>query len=166
MKPLLAVGAAAGAIATILGLGTTVAGWLQGDPGGLVSRLGLQSVKLLTYGEWRSHENIPLTGVPTSQLRTPGRLINYEVDTQGFNDGTRLPVRIIVHNVTLHMSATIDADAIVVTAGDDCTCFDWVAVPSGDAEYFVEVAVFGPGPIRAGQQPLKAVATEYFKGST
>jgi hypothetical protein len=100
--------------------------------------------------------------MPPASLKVPGKLISYDVDTRGYDEDARLPVRIIVHNVTEQKSRTIDADAIRVQAGDDCGCFDWVAAPGNRARYYVEVAIFPPGPIRG--QPAKTATTAFFRG--
>jgi hypothetical protein len=162
-RVVLTAGAVAGALGSIIAMGTTVQSWFDSGPPGTVQRLKLQSVKPLTYGEWRRHEGVPNRGVPPQQLRYPGKLITYDIDTKGYDGDTVLPVRIILHNVTQRRSRTIRADPIRVTAGDDCGCFDWIAVPPSRARYYLEVAVFPPGPIRG--QPLKTADTEYFRGS-
>jgi hypothetical protein len=163
-KALLAAGALAGALSTIVALLVTMHSWLPHDPKGTVKRLRLQNVRPLTYGEWRDHERVPLTGVPKSQLRIQGKLITFDVETQGYKQHVVLPVRIIVHDVTHQRSRTIEADAIEVTAGDDCGCFEWVAVPNEGTRYYLEVAVFPPGAIRG--QPLRTAATDYFTTQT
>jgi hypothetical protein len=163
IRVILAAGAVAGAIGSILTLGTVARGWLHGHSVGVVTTLRLRNVTQLSYGEWRNHENVSEAGVPRSQLRTPGRLISYDIITHGFSDSTRLPVRIIIHDVTHHVSRSISTESIHVTAGDGCGCFDWIAVRRRKTRYYVEVAVFPPGPVRG--QPLKTVATGYFGGA-
>ena len=140
----------------------TVTSWLDGGPAGVVEKLAITSVKPLTYGEWRDHEGVTRDGVPPPQIRIPGRLIAYDIDTHGYDDATRLPVRILVHDVTHRTSRTIEADDVRVQAGDDCGCFDWVAVPPGRSRYYLEVVVYPPGPIRG--QPIKHATTKYLLG--
>jgi hypothetical protein len=161
-KGVLAVGAIAGALLAIITLGDTVVSWFKSDPAGSVERMQLQAAMPLTYGEWRQREGVPNRGVPPDQLRVPGRLITYEVDTEGFAEGTQLPVRIIVHDITRHSSRTIEGDVIRVTPeGDDCGCADWVAAARGGARYYIEVAIYPPGPVRG--DPVKAITTRTLR---
>ena len=150
---ILTAGAIATALIAIVALGRTVLGWFGGGKQGNVRILKLEPLRPLTYGEWRSHEGITLAGVPKDQLAIPGKLITFDVDTVGYRSNTQLPVRIIVHDVTRHRSRTIAADPVTVTAGNDCGCFDWVAIPRGQARYYIEIAIFPSGPIRGGPSP-------------
>jgi hypothetical protein len=159
-KTILAVGALAGAIGSVIALGSTLAGWLDDSPGGNVEKLRIQSIRPLTYGEWRSHESVSAAGVPRSQLRAPGKLVTFDVVTNGYSDDDVLPVRIIIHDITHQRSNTIVADPARVKHGKDCGCVDWVPVPPGRTSYYLEVAVFPPGPIRG--DPLKSVASDRF----
>jgi hypothetical protein len=163
IKLILGAGAAAGAIGSVLALGTTVGGWLRDGSAGTVTKLRLQIVKPLTYGEWAMHEGVRLTGVSRARLRTPGRLITYQLDTQGYKDKTTLPGRIIVHDVTHHVSRSRAAD-VEVTAGENCGCADWIDVPRGRTRYYLEVEVFPPGAVHG--EPLKTVGSPYFEGSS
>jgi hypothetical protein len=156
----LAVGAVAGAIGSILGLGTTVAGWFGGKPIGSVENLRIQSIRPLTYGEWRDREGASTHGPARAQVGISGKLITFQIKTSGYDDKDTLPVRIIVHDVTHRRSRTYIADPARVTAGEDCGCADWVAIPKGRSRYYLEVAVFPPGPIRG--DPLKTVSSGYF----
>jgi hypothetical protein len=162
-QAVLTAGAIAGALASVIGLGTTVGSWFESDPEGIVKSLKLQSVRPLTYGEWRSHEGVSNAGVPEDQLRQPGKLITYDIETRGYKENAELQVRIILHDATSSRSDTTRADPIKVKAGEDCGCFDWVAIPRTRHRYYLEVAVFPPGPVRG--QPLKTAATEFFRGS-
>jgi hypothetical protein len=163
-KALLAAGALAGAIGSIIALSSTVAGWFKSGPEGTVKALRIQTIRPLTYGEWRDHESASTAGVPAAQLQVPGKLITFDIETNGYNDNEELPVRIIVHDVTRHRSHSVLADPARVTAGKDCGCFDWVAVPAGRSRYYLEVAVFPPGPIRG--DPLKTKSSGYFGPSS
>jgi hypothetical protein len=145
---IIAAGALAGAIASIIGVGSTVAGWLKDGPEGTVETLHIQSIRPLSYGEWREHESVPTAGVPASQLRAPGKLITFNVVTNGYSENDLLPVRIIVHDTTHERSQTIVADPVRVRHGKDCGCVDWVPVPRGNTSYFLEVSIFPPGPIK------------------
>jgi hypothetical protein len=162
LKVLLSAGAAAGAVGSVLALGTTTADWLHGNPEGIVTKLRLEMVRPLTYREWLMREGVPATGVARSELRTPGRLVVYDLDTKGFEDKTTLPGRIVLHDVTHHVSQTAEAD-LEVTDGESCGCADWIPVPRGRTRYYLEVAVFPPGPVRG--EPLKSAASGYFRGS-
>jgi hypothetical protein len=86
--------------------------------------------------------------VPRAQLRAPGKLITFDVVTNGYSDDDVLPVRIIIHDITHQRSNTIVADSARVKHGKDCGCVDWVPVSPGRTSYYLEVAVVPPGPIR------------------
>jgi hypothetical protein len=159
-KAILAAGALAGAVGSILGLGSTVASVFTPAPEGTVKSLRIQSIRPLNYGGWRDHEGASRTGVRAAQLRVPGKLITFDIETSGFDDDDELPVRIIVHDLTHDRHPTLLTDPARVRSGKDCGCFDWVAVPRGRTRYFIEVAVFPPGPIRG--DPLRTVASAYF----
>lgn len=162
VKPVLVAGAVAGALGSIVAFAGTVSSWFRSAPEGTVTAFALSSVRPLTYGEWRSHENVPLAGVPKAERRVSGKLITYDVETHGYDQAVRLPVKIVVHDVTHHSSHSLLADEIRVRAGNDCGCSDWVAVPQGRARYYIEVGVYPPGRIRG--QPLKSATTRYFSG--
>jgi hypothetical protein len=162
-RPVLALGALAAALGSILALAASLGGLFSGSPPGEVTTFQLQPLQPLSYGEWRQHEHVSNAGVAAAQLETPGRLIAYDLDTAGFRSGSFLPVRIILHDVTHRRSTTIDGDPIEVNGHRDCGCFDWVAVPEGDVRYFVEVAVFAQSAAR--EQPLKSASTPIFSGA-
>ena len=160
---MLALGALAAALGSILALAASLGGLFSGSAPGEVTMFQLQQLQPLSYGEWRQHEHVSNAGIAAAQLDTPGRLIAYDLDTAGFRSGSFLPVRIILHDVTHRRSTTIDGDPIEVKGHLDCGCFDWVAVPEGNVRYFVEVAVFGQGPAR--EQPLKSASTPIFSAA-
>jgi hypothetical protein len=159
---ILGLGALAGAIGSVIGVGSTVAGWLDGRPEGTVKSLEIQSVRPLTYGGWRSHENVSTAGTSAGELRSPGALITFNLVTDGYRENDVLPVRIIVHDTTTgqEKDETIMADPARVRHGKDCGCVDWVPVPPGRRPYFVEVAVYPPGPIRG--DPLDSQASDPY----
>lgn len=159
-KSLLAAGALAGAIGSVLALGATVTGWFEPETPGSVTSLRIQSIRPLTYGEWSDHEGASTKGLPRAELAVTGKLVIYELTTRGYRDTDILAVRMIVHDVTHHTSKAIRVDPVRVRHGDTCGCFDWVPVPSGRSRYYLEVAIFPPGPIRG--QPLKTVSSRYY----
>jgi hypothetical protein len=163
-KLLLAAGALAGAIGSIIALSSTVAAWFNSGPEGTVKSLRIQNIRPLTYGEWRDHENASTRGVPAGQLSILGKLITFDIETSGYDENDELPVRIIVHDIARHHSHSVPTDPARVKAGKDCGCFDWVAIPPGRSRYYLEVAVFPPGPIRG--DPLKTVSSDYFGPSS
>lgn len=157
----LAVGAITAAVGGTLALGTQVFAWFD-SPEAKVTSLELGRVTPLTYGEWRDHERIPRAGLPAEQLRTPGKMIAFDVETEGFSSDVLIPVRIILHDVTNARSEEFEADAIKVEHGETCGCFEWVPVPSGDVRYYLEVALYPPGEVKG--QPVRSVVTEDFSG--
>lgn len=78
----------------------------------------------------------------------------YDIETTGFTAKDRLPVRIIVHDLTHHRSRTFDGDPINGGDGERCGCADWVPIPRGRTRYSIEVAIFRPGRIEPGRQPV------------
>jgi hypothetical protein len=158
---IIGAGALAAATGSIMAVGSTVAGWLDGGPEGTVQSLRIQSIRPLSYGEWREHEDVPTTGIPAAELKAPGKLVTFELVTKDYGEDDVLPVRIIVHDVTHRRSETTIADPARVRHGKDCGCVDWVPVPPGRTTYYLEVAVFPPGPIRG--DPLKSVASNDFR---
>jgi hypothetical protein len=162
-KLILSAGALAGALGSILALGGTVQGFLEDPAEGSVEILKIQSVRPLTYGQWRIHEGGSTNGLPPQQRGLKGKLILYRVETAGFSKNTRLPVRYIVHDVTAQRTKVYTGDAIRVVAGNDCGCDDWVPTPRAQARYFVEIQIFPPGPIRG--EPEWSESTAEFLGS-
>ncbi len=157
----LAAGGSAAAIAGVLALGTTVFSWFGSEEAKITS-LELGRVTPLTYGEWRDHERVPRDGVPEQQLRAPGKMIAFDVETEGFSADVPIPVRIILHDITNARSQEFEADSIKVDAGETCGCFEWVPVPRGDLKYYLEVALYPPGEIEG--QPVRSVVTQDFSG--
>ena len=147
-KVLLSAGALAGAIGSILALTGTIESWFRSAPVGTVSMLSIQSSMPLTYGQWRTHGHAGTQGVPPGELKLPGRLVTYNVDTSGFRMNSRLPVRLIVYDQTAQTSSMVLADPIRVAFGNDCGCADWVRIPNAAHRYSIEIAVYPPGPVR------------------
>ena len=162
LKLLLTAGALAGAIASIIGLTGTVQSYFNGPAEGSVRVLTIKSVNTLNYGEWRTHEHGGTKGVPAKQLGLPGWLISFDVNTSGFAKNTTLPVQLIRHDVSTHRSTNITGDPISVLNGADCGCTDWVLIPHVGHKYYVEIAIFPPGPINGS--PLRTDATAVFSG--
>lgn len=163
-KAILAVGALAGAIGSIFGLGSTLVGWFDDKPIGNVEELKIQTIRPLTYGEWVEREGGSTRGMPTKKRAIPGKLIAFQINTSGYDENDELPVRIVVRDVTHSRSQTYPTDPARVKAGEDCGCADWVAIPKGSTRYYLEVAVYPPGPLRG--DPLKNAISGYFGGAS
>jgi hypothetical protein len=161
----LAAGALAAAVGSIVGFGGTVASWLEGPPPGTVRGLSVQSAEVMTYGESLERDTPGAAAdVPESQRRVPGRLIAYDVDTTGFTVKDVLPVRVVLRGGRAGIRR-FDGQPVIGGHGDTCGCSQWVPVPRGNAHYTAEVQIFPPGPVRPGQQPVRRAATR-FTGST
>jgi hypothetical protein len=157
---LLSLGGLAGAITAILTLTGTVQGWFADPPEGRVSELAIQRVTPLTFGEWRRHERAGTEDVPREQLRLPGRMVTYNVDTVGYEKNTTLPVRLILYDETTGRSTHVEGNEIRVIHGADCGCADWLHTPHEAHRYAIEIEIYPPGPIRGN--PLRTVVTESF----
>jgi hypothetical protein len=161
-KAIITAGAVAAALGSIIALGTAVGGWFKSGPEGSVKSLRLQPLQTLTYEEWRQHEEVPVKGVPQPQRQILGKMISYDIETTGYRKNTELPVRVILHDKGHHRTKVFHADPVKVARGEDCGCFDWVAIPPGPGSYYIEVAIFRPGRV-IGQQPLRSAMTSDFE---
>jgi hypothetical protein len=161
---ILAVGALAGAIFSVIALSTTLWGWFDGDAPGKVTKLGIRGIRPLTYGQWRSHEGVPNRGLTRPQRNAAGKLITFEVATQGYDEGQVLPLRIFLNDTSRASSKRIGSSEILVRHGDSCGCREWVPVPKQGTRYFLEIAVYPPGKIRG--EPLRSVLSRIFTART
>jgi hypothetical protein len=157
----LSLGGLAGAVTAMLTLTGTVQSWFDAPPEGRVSELAIQRVTPLNYGEWRRHERAGTKGVPRDQLRLPGRMITYNVDTVGYEKNTTLPVRLILYDETTERSTHVEGNEIRVIHGADCGCADWLETPHRGHRYAIEIEIYPPGPIRGN--PLRTLVTESFE---
>jgi hypothetical protein len=165
LQLVLAAGALAAAIGSIIGVGGTVGGWLKGAPPGVVDSMKLVQVHSLRYGDWRRHEGGTNAGVAPSELRTRGKMLGYHIETHGFDAQDALPVRMIVHDLTHDRIRVIEGNPVLGTGATKCTCFDWVAIPRGRTRYYVEIAMYQPGA-GPGEEPIESVHTKVFSGSS
>jgi hypothetical protein len=154
---MLGAGALAGALASVIAVGTTILGWFDGgseNPEGRVERLVVDvAVVPLTYRQWRVREGVPIAGVRASQLRAKGLLVEYDMMTSGYDDDDELPVELTVYDLDTGENKRYEADPVRVRSGDSCGCSDWVPVTSLKHRNTVTVRVYPPGPIRG--EPLK-----------
>jgi len=177
MRAVVGTGALAAAVISIITLASTVGSWFHSTPEqieqpqvethkheGRISLLEIRRVAQLTFEEWWKRDvKTPLDPGLEAQAHKPGKLILFDVETRGFVDGTVLPLRIVVHDVTNARSRTIRADPLTVSAGRGCGCSDWVPIPNDGSRYYIEVAVYPPGPLRG--EALKRASSAYFRGS-
>jgi hypothetical protein len=160
-KRVLAAGAFATAVGAVIALGATMFSWF-GHQEGTIASLRIASVTPLTYSEWLEHENIPRAGFSAAELATPGQMVAYDVETEGFSPSDEIPVRLILHDVTHGRSRDFETDAIHVENGATCGCAEWIPIPRGDVTYYLEVELYPPGPIKG--QPVRHDVSRTFTG--
>jgi hypothetical protein len=162
----LAAGALAAAVGSIVGFGGTVASWLDGPPPGKVSGLRVQSAQPMTYGEAleRAQRGAAET-VPERFRRRPGMAIPFHLDTGNLTTKDVLPVRIILHDRTRGTSRTFMGQSVIGGDGDQCGCWKWIPVPRGRTRDTAEVLIFPAGRLKPGQQPIASDSTPEFTGS-
>src|SRR5690349_23088289 len=83
-RRVLALGGTAAAVAGILALGTQMFTWFD-SPEGKITSLEIGRVTPLSYGEWADHERVPRDTLPADELPKPGRMIAFDVETEGFS---------------------------------------------------------------------------------
>jgi hypothetical protein len=162
----LAAGGLAAAVASIVGLGSTARGWFDSGPPGEIDSLKIRHVRSLTYGQWLDHEKPGASeGLPKAMLDVPGKMVNYDLVTHGFNADDKLRVRLIVNRAPDGTPLkTAEADPIRGSGARTCGCFDWVEVPRARTRYTIEVAVWEPGKTD-GEQPAKSEQSPVFTGT-
>jgi hypothetical protein len=158
---LLSLGGLAGAITAMLTLTGTVQSWFAAPPEGRVSELAIQRVTPLSFGEWRRHERAGTKDVPPNQLRLPGQMVTYNVDTVGYAKNTTLPVRLSLYDETTGRSTYVEGNEIRVVHGADCGCADWLETPHKGHRYAISIEIYPPGPIQG--TPLRTLVTESFQ---
>jgi hypothetical protein len=147
-KRMFAVGALAGTVSAVVALGTDVFSWF-GHEDAKITSLTIGGVTPLTYGEWRTHERVPLDGVPADQLAATGRMVAFDLQMANFSNGDQITVRLILHDVTHSRSEDFETDAVTIDeTGDSCGCFEWIPVPRSDTTYYLEIALYPPDPFR------------------
>ena len=166
----LAAGALAAAVGSVVGLGTTVSSILDrktpAKPAGKVRTLEVRSVRSLTYGQSRDLGPGDATPVPQSESGRPGELVEYDVETQGFTPEDEMPVSITLSDIEHpENDRTFPGESVSGGGGDDCGCSQWVPVPRGPTRYRVQVAIYQPGPLVPGRQPVKQDWSRPFTGS-
>ncbi len=146
MRILIAVGAVASAIGSILGLPPAVRA-LFDDPDGSV-RLTLRSATPMTFRQSRIVRGGSTQGYAKRDLALHGALITYDVTAQHFDRAARLPQRLSVQNLTRGTLRTIPTDDLTLSGANGCGCAKWVPAGRPGDRYDVALAIYAPGPVK------------------
>ena len=163
MRTLLAAGAVAAALGSIVGLALTIRGLL--DPpaksAGTVE-MKILSTTPLTFGDWlRSMPEPVLTDrFSAAQLKQPGRMIAFDVTTENFEVGVQLPLQLTLYGGP--RPKPVPKGTLRVERAKSCGFREWVAIPPGRRQHTIQVDIYPPG--RTGLA-LRTALSEPFQGS-
>ncbi len=160
-KSILALGALAASLASIIALATTILGWWDGPTRpGRVGPFAILSLTRISYGTWTEMDSQSRgpDNSPPEYAKVPGRLITYKFRTSGFKVGTEFPLKITRQDLT-HDTIAVYTSALVTDASaDGCDCRGWIPVPRDPtARYWVVVELFAPG--KTDGEPLRRAQT-------
>jgi hypothetical protein len=165
----IAAGALAAAVGSIVGLGGAVASLFEshGPRPAKVLQLRVQGVQSMTHGEWLESDVPGAAATESERDRSrPGKLISFHLDTAHLTTKDELAVRVILYDLTHRTHKTFEVEPIIGGDGDSCGCTRWVPVPRGRTRYRARVLIFQPGKLKLGQQPVEREPTPEFTGST
>jgi len=76
------------------------------------------------------------------------------VATEGFEEGSELPIRLILYDLSTGQPTREDLDPIKVVYPLDCGCADWVLIPKRAHRYKIEIQIFSPGEIEGSPEEV------------
>jgi hypothetical protein len=153
-RGLVALGAVAGAIGSLLGLPHALRNaFRHAQP---TVHLAMRRPVPMTWGESRGATLANPLGYTKKEIELPGALVSYDVTTKHFRKGATLPRRVTIIDLDpdRHTKRLVPAPPIQVTRVTRCTCSTWVPTPITGDRYDVIVEIYAPGTERT-DDPLK-----------